>query len=90
MEPPDDAVYQSMVQPVADVALKVTAPPPQRELALGLVGAAGISLMVTTTEPSAVPVQPAADTATALQVPLPTVRGDVVLLSLSHLILPPE
>ena len=38
---PVEVVYQSMVQPVGAVALKVTVPEPQRALLLALVGAAG-------------------------------------------------
>jgi hypothetical protein len=38
-----EAVYQSIVQPVTVVALKVTVPLPQRELLLAAVGAAGMA-----------------------------------------------
>jgi ribosomal protein L23 len=41
--PPLEAVYQSIVQPVAVEALKVTVPDPQRVLLLALVGAPGRS-----------------------------------------------
>jgi hypothetical protein len=46
MAPPLEAVYQSIVQPAGGVALKVTVPPPQRELALALVGTVGTALIV--------------------------------------------
>jgi hypothetical protein len=45
-EPPLEASYQSIVQPVAVVALKVTVPEPQRVLLLALVGAAGTAFTV--------------------------------------------
>jgi hypothetical protein len=49
MEPPLDAVYQSIVQPLGAVALNVTVPEPQRLLALAPVGAAGMAFTVATT-----------------------------------------
>jgi hypothetical protein len=42
-------LYQSIVQPLGAVALNVTVPLPQRELALGLVGAAGTAFTVAVT-----------------------------------------
>jgi hypothetical protein len=41
IEPPHGTSYQSIVHPLGVVALNVTGPAPQRELLLGLVGAAG-------------------------------------------------
>jgi hypothetical protein len=63
-EPPLVALYQSIVQPPGAVALKVTVPEPQRELALGLVGAAGSSFIVTDTDAVSLS-QPAAEVVTA-------------------------
>jgi hypothetical protein len=48
-EPPLEAVYQSIVHPLGAVALKVTVPAPQRELALAPVGAAGTAFTVVVT-----------------------------------------
>jgi hypothetical protein len=49
MEPPLVALYQSIVHPLGAVALNVTVPLPQRELALGLVGAVGAAVTVAVT-----------------------------------------
>jgi hypothetical protein len=46
VEPPLVAVYQSIVQPVTVVALKVTLPVPQRVLLLAFVGAPGTAFTV--------------------------------------------
>jgi hypothetical protein len=46
VEPLLEALYQSIVQPVAVVALNVTVPEPQRVLLLALVGAAGTAFTV--------------------------------------------
>ena len=48
-ELPVEDVYQSMVQPLGTVALKVTAPEPQRLLALAPVGALGALFTVPVT-----------------------------------------
>jgi hypothetical protein len=54
----------NIVIPLGTEALKVIVPLPQRELALGLVGAAGTAFIVTDTD--AVPLaQPAAEVVTA-------------------------
>jgi hypothetical protein len=47
--PADDASYQLIVASVGTVALKVTSPAPQRELALGAVGLAGRGFIVPVT-----------------------------------------
>jgi hypothetical protein len=49
VEPPLEAVYQSMVQLLGAVALKVTFPVPHVLLLLALVGAAGAVLTVPVT-----------------------------------------
>ena len=46
---PVEVVYQSIVQLAGAVALKVTVPEPQRELALALVGATGMAFTVANT-----------------------------------------
>jgi hypothetical protein len=56
--PPLDAVYQSIVQLAGAVALKVTAPVPQRALALAPVGAAGTAFTVPPTANREVDTQP--------------------------------
>lgn len=48
IEPPIEAVYQSIVQPLGAVALNVTVPEPQRELLLGFVGVVGVFIVATT------------------------------------------
>ena len=55
---PVEVVYQSIVQPPGAVALKVTVPDPQRELALAPVSAAGTSFTVPDTANRVADTQP--------------------------------
>ena len=58
IEPPLAAVYQSIVHPLGAVALKVTAPEPQRLLALAPVGTAGRAFTVPVTANRVADTQP--------------------------------
>jgi hypothetical protein len=55
---PVEVVYQSMVQPLGAVALKVTVPLPQRLLALAPVGASGTAFTVPLTRSRVALTQP--------------------------------